>query len=48
MKTVQKANKQLRVPDERLDDYLKIGYFEVVEKAEMGADRKSGKSEPKK
>lgn len=29
MKTVQKANKQLRVADDRLEDMRKAGYFEV-------------------
>ena len=32
MKIVQKANKQLRVPDERLQDMLNRGYVEVDEK----------------
>lgn len=29
MKTVQKANKQLRIPDERLDEMKKLGFAEV-------------------
>lgn len=29
MKTVQRANKQLRVADDRLDEMLKSGYVEV-------------------
>lgn len=29
VKTVQKANKQLRVTDDRLEDMQKAGYFEV-------------------
>ena len=32
MKTVQRANKQLRVPDERLQEMLNRGYVEVNEK----------------
>ena len=32
MKIVQKANKQLRVPDERLQEMLNRGYVEVDEK----------------
>lgn len=46
MKTVQKANKQLRVSDDRLDEMRKRGFVEVDEKtgkpiqaaAEDGAD----------
>ena len=29
MKTVQKANKQLRIPDERLDEMKNLGFAEV-------------------
>ena len=29
MKIVQKANKQLRIPDERLDDMRKAGFVEI-------------------
>lgn len=32
MKIVQKANKQLRIPDERLQEMLNRGYAEVNEK----------------
>lgn len=32
MKTVQKANKQLRIPDEQLDEMLKRGFCQVDEK----------------
>lgn len=31
MKLVQRGNKQLRVPDGKLDYYLRQGYREVVE-----------------
>lgn len=30
MKLIQRANKQLRIPDERLDEYKKQGYKEVT------------------
>lgn len=32
MKTVQKANKQLRIPDEQLEEVLKRGFSQVDEK----------------
>lgn len=32
MKTVQRGNKQLRVPDDRLDEMRKAGYVEVDSK----------------
>ena len=32
MKIVQKGNKQLRVPDDRLEEFLTRGYCEVDEK----------------
>ncbi len=32
MKLVQKGNKQLRIPDDRLDEFLTRGYCEVDEK----------------
>lgn len=32
MKIVQKGNKQLRIPDDRLDEFLTRGYCEVDEK----------------
>ena len=29
MKLIQKANRQIRVDDDRVDDYLKAGYLEI-------------------
>ena len=35
MKLIQRANKQLRIPDERLDEYKKQGYKEVTPAASV-------------
>lgn len=52
MKLIQRANKQLRVADDRAEDYLKAGYFEVDPKTgkPVGAGKedkpkKSGKKD---
>lgn len=29
MKVVQKANRQLRIPDDKLEYYLRLGYREI-------------------
>ena len=41
MKLIQRANKQLRVADDRVDDYLKAGYVEIDPKTgkPVGAEK---------
>lgn len=41
MKLVQRANKQLWVPDDKLDDYLSRGYRAVEEKPQEKSPRKA-------
>ena len=45
MKLVQKGNKQMRVPDERVEDFLAKGYSEVDEKTGKLIQKKSADKE---
>ena len=45
MKLVQRANKQLRIPDDKLDHYKGLGYHEVKSEKVQAGKKSEKKSE---
>lgn len=41
MKLIQRANKQLRIPDDKLDYYIGLGYWDVEQEVPEKPARKT-------